>query len=290
MSELSKDLEEILQEKNEKIVAGNIRAGVQIFDVVGGFTGGELDTTDATATPSDIVKDKTAYVNGEKITGELDLSDVDFNVKVKLENWIKGSSLDNIISSNLLKVDFSMTDLSAKTSMNSAFSNCYYLTDVKGLDVSSVTTAQTMFNGCSELLRVDIRNTGKITSMYLMFSSCRKLIEIPELDCSSCTSVYGTFGSCNELVHMGGMKNLGKAYTQTTAEYSNYRLNFAQSTKLDHDSLMNIINGLYDLNLTYDVANGGTLYKQALLLSSQSKSLLTADEIAIATNKGWIVS
>ncbi len=47
------------------LVAGNIKAGVNIFNVNGTFT------SDATATASDIVSSKTAYVNGSKVTGNL---------------------------------------------------------------------------------------------------------------------------------------------------------------------------------------------------------------------------
>ena len=49
------------------LVASYIKKGITI----GGITGTleTLDTSDATATPCDIAKGKTAYVNGEKITG-----------------------------------------------------------------------------------------------------------------------------------------------------------------------------------------------------------------------------
>lgn len=45
------------------LVAENIKAGVNIFNVTGTFT------SDATASASDILSSKTAYVNGSKITG-----------------------------------------------------------------------------------------------------------------------------------------------------------------------------------------------------------------------------
>ena len=63
MSELKDMLINISEEKRTKIIPENIKAGVQVFDVTGSYT------SDANATAEDIAKDKTAYVNGEKIIG-----------------------------------------------------------------------------------------------------------------------------------------------------------------------------------------------------------------------------
>lgn len=73
-SSLEDKLNLILEEKTTKIIPENIKKDVQIFDVVGTYDMG-TDTSDATATANDIVKDKTAYVNGEKITGTIETQD-----------------------------------------------------------------------------------------------------------------------------------------------------------------------------------------------------------------------
>lgn len=72
MGELDDKLMQILKEKHEKIIPKNIRNGVQVFDVIGTLKEG-IDTSDANAIDSDISNGKTAYVNGEKITGNLPL-------------------------------------------------------------------------------------------------------------------------------------------------------------------------------------------------------------------------
>ena len=57
----------------------------------------------------------------------------------------------------------------------------------------------------------------------------------------------------------------------------------SSATKLTHESLMNVINNLYDIKTKGCNA-------QPLVLGSTNLAKLTAEEIAIATNKGWNVS
>ena len=92
------------------------------------------------------------------------------------------------------------------------------------------------------------------------------------------------------LTTIEGFYNLGMAYIQSNAYYWSYTLNLGKSTDLTYESLMNVINGLYDLNISYKVAEGGTLYRQKVIMSSASIAKLTDDEIAIATNKGWDIT
>lgn len=51
------------------LVAANIKKDIEIFGVTGTYEG--TDTSDATATAADILTGKTAYVNGEKLTGTI---------------------------------------------------------------------------------------------------------------------------------------------------------------------------------------------------------------------------
>lgn len=51
------------------LVAANIKKDIEIFGITGTYEG--TDTSDATATAADILTGKTAYVNGEKLTGTI---------------------------------------------------------------------------------------------------------------------------------------------------------------------------------------------------------------------------
>ena len=69
MDILNTKIKSILTEKNTKIKPENIKKGVNILGIIGNLE--VLDTSDANATAVDIVTGKTAYVNGQKIAGNL---------------------------------------------------------------------------------------------------------------------------------------------------------------------------------------------------------------------------
>ena len=117
-----------------------------------------------------------------------------------------------------------------------------------------------------------------------MFDSCILLTTIPLLDFSSANAISSIFNACSKLTTLGGFKDLGEAYnTSTSANNSSYTLNLSYSTLLTHDSLMNVINNLYD------IATKGC-NTQSLAIGATNLAKLSSAEIQTATDKGWTVS
>ena len=84
-NELQTTLNNILNDKNTNLVPENLKAGITCLGIEGTMQEG-IDTSDATATASEIKLGKTAYVNGEKITGTLGESEfMSFNTGVNTE-------------------------------------------------------------------------------------------------------------------------------------------------------------------------------------------------------------
>lgn len=119
-------------------------------------------------------------------------------------------------------------------------------------------------------------NTNNVTDMSNMFHSCPSLKTIPMLDASNVIDVNNILANCPSLTNLGGFRNLGKSFPTTGWIPTLY----LRSPLLTHESLMNVINNLYDIKsigiktLTIDIGEANL-------------AKLTAEEIAIATNKGW---
>lgn len=166
------------------------------------------------------------------------------------------------------------------------YENMFYqnrnMLELPPFDTSNGTNFSYMIVYCSGLTKLSL-NTSKGKNFNHMCNGCTSLAEISQLDMGSANSLSSMLASCSALTTLGGFKDLGKAYTSSTVNYSSYKLDLSSATKLTHESLMNVINNLWDLA-------GNNQKSQSLVLGSTNLAKLTEEEIAIATNKGWNVS
>ena len=184
----------------------------------------------------------------------------DYSLQI-LNNWTSSSSIQNLFSNDRNLIYMPLVEMNPNATYGfGMFNSCANLKEIAELDFSHVQTFQNMF------------------------SSCNNLKKVPLIDLSSAINIAGIFAFVNSLIKLEGFKDLGKAYSTSSSEnYSLYELDLHLSTKLTHDSLMNVINNLYDIK-TKGCNN------QSLVLGSTNLAKLSAEEIAIATNKGWNVS
>lgn len=169
------------------------------------------------------------------------------------------------------------------TDISYSLYGCRSLIEIPLLDTSNVTDVSCLLVYCRKLTTVPAFNTSKVTSMRSMFEHCSGLVTIPELNASNTSNLRSMFDDCTALTTFGGLKNIGMSYdTSRDANDYQYTLNLSDSPLLTHDSLMNVINNLYDIKSI-------GVKTQTLQLGNTNKAKLTAEEIAIATNKGWDV-
>ena len=184
--------------------------------------------------------------------------------------------------------------------------------ELENLDVSNIDDMRRMFFSCKTLTRLDLTNfiTSKVTNTEYMFylcgalsslnltgcdfsnsttisntfNSCQKITYLPEMNGGKIAVLTNSFKDCRSLKHFNGFKDLGKAFlTNVSINYSNYKWDLSSCTLLTHDSLVNIINNLYDIKTKGCNA-------QQLVLGSNNLAKLLDTEIEIATNKGWTVT
>lgn len=220
----------------------------------------------------------------------LDLSHVDTSNVTNMSSMFAASELRYI--------NISGFNTSNVTTMRQMFGNCSHLKKIEGIenfDTSNVTDMGSMFSASSanRYYPLDLSNfdTSNVTNMQAMFYQCHfETIDISNFNMGKVVKINSIFHLNSQLENLAFGYDLGKSFVQKTNNFEYYRLYLGYASKLTHDSLMSIINGLYDLNLSYDVANGGTLYTQNLAIGATNKAKLTAEEIAVATSKGWTVS
>lgn len=194
-----------------------------------------------------------------------------FRSCVSLKHFVFGSRID---TSNVAHVDY-------------MFQTCYSIEeiDVSSLDSSSVSSCDGMFTACSNLKRINARgfNFGGIIRNLLY--QCPKLewIDFRETTAYTANNVADTFpANCPSLTTMVG----GISYQEVVD--GNVKImeglnspaggtNFSDTPNIDQASLRALINGLADRT--------GQSALTLRLVGQISK--LSAEDIAVATNKNW---
>ena len=209
------------------------------------------------------------------------------------------TTIPQINTSNVTNMDYMFSgcdnlttipqlDTSNVTNMSRMFSGCTNLTTTSQLDTSNVTDMRYMFNSCTNLTTIPQLDTSNVTDMSNMFSGCRKITTIPQLNGEKLINVYRNFYSCTSLENFNGLINLGQEFsTSQNANYYNYTLDLSSSTSLTEQSIINILNNLYD------IATKGCK-TQTVTLGATNLAKLTSTEgqqaLANAQSKGWNIN
>lgn len=156
---------------------------------------------------------------------------------------------------------------------------------IKSFTLHGSNNLKRIYFGWSDLLEnVYIENTSNLYSIGSIFDRCTNLNSIHLGDLGNVNSVDDGFTFCRNLKNITGFYNLGKSFIQRgdDFQYAYNVINLNYSTMLTRTSCIELFNNIYDMNLT-------TVDNAKIVLSNNTKNLLSATDIAIATNKGWTI-
>lgn len=223
----------------------------------------------------------------DKASAKVNVPEKQLGTKTITQNGTYNASDDNLDGYSQVEVQTSGVDindyfLSVGTSYNGRAQS--YLKKFPQIDTSNQTVFRQMFDSCRFMIEISQIDTSNGTNFYQMFSYCYELKTIPKINLQKATRIDYIVENCSKLENIGGFENVGQAFQTTQmANYPNYELKLSYCTLLTHDSLMNVINNLYD------IATKG-VKTQKLTIGSTNISKLSAEELQICTERGWSVS
>ena len=165
-----------------------------------------------------------------------------------------------------------LLDASSVTNMAYAWNACYSLQslDLSGWDTGSVTSLLGAWQNCYNLQSLNLSgwDTSSVTTMLNAWASCYSLqsLDLSGWDVSRVTNMAYAWQNCNSLVD----------YWPSVISINH---NYDSAAALSIASLLRIIDSL-------PVATGA----RTLTLGQTNKLKLTAEQIAVATQKGWTVA
>lgn len=184
--------------------------------------------------------------------------------------------------------EVTLTGTSSVENVYNMFSQCYNLITAPYFDTSSVTTMERMFEWCSSLVNVPLYDTSSVESMQNMFEECYCLTTFPQFDTSSVTNL-----SLGFMMNLRYLPELDASSVTFPVQVNTPSLQVGvlsgisvdisynspgnRGATLGRQAIIDIFNGLANASATIDVRN------------NYGAADLTAEDLAIATDKGWTV-
>lgn len=154
--------------------------------------------------------------------------------------------------------------------------------EIPWFDTSSRTDFNSLFYECHNLETIPPLNTQAAQDMSGMFVNCISLKSVPLLNCNNVLRITGLFGFRDNpnLTDLGGFQNFGRMPEMVSI--SGFFLDFTLLPNLTHESLMNVINNLFDrASVGYSTIS--------LKFGNVNIAKLSEAEIAVCTNKGYLL-
>lgn len=164
------------------------------------------------------------------------------------------------------------------TNISRMYENDSKLQTVTILEQNTPADATATFSNCSSLRKV--KGDLKVTVFYQTFHSCSSLTHLDSIDIENATRIQGPFGS-SALVRVT-IKGIGKS-TLTTYDFSGATV-WGTGGEENRQSLIDSL-----ITYSYDRASNG-MATATIKLSATTKALLTEEEIAQITNKGFTIA
>ena len=159
------------------------------------------------------------------------------------------------------------------TGVANMFNSCFSLQSVPFFNTQNVTNMGSMFVNCYSLQSVPLINTQNVTTMNNMFSSCLSLNSIPALSTQSITTISGTDFGANFANNCNSLSRCQMVFARTVS---------VANCQLSRDAIVEIFNNLVDRSSTTSAT--------ITITGNWGVGALSAADLAIATNKNWVVT
>ncbi len=189
-------------------------------------------------------------------------------ISIPLMDTSKAVTLYGMFSYCYSLLTIPLINTSSATLFTEMFQQCLSLQSIPLLDMSKAQSCSSMFNGACSLKTIPLVNLATMTNAANMFLNCYSLQTLPLLNTSGVITVF--FSSM-----LSGCRSLSKAAFEGSKVSISY-----QNCKLSASALVEIFENLAS----------GVTGQTITITGNWGAALLTPEQRAIATNKGWTIS